>query len=1679
MAGTTPTLEAARHLCQEARVVLTSLRGGPPNVARGDLAQDLMDVRALVNRLLLNSTSETSATVATTIDTTNDASGSTMTTTAQNEQQAATGDEEDGDAVLVQSPGRISASLLPTNEDVGPCARPFLAVVMDPRAAGPHTLVALRSLHRLLEKGSLVPNAKHCYKVGLEPLTKGVLNCKFEQTDAGADEAVEMAIADLLALMVQIDRRAIRNETLMDAFNTVFVTRNTFVHSPALCYHFEDVLTTMLQVVFEDLDTLCDPAGKLILELLVNQLLHTPFVGGDDEASREAQMAHDATRVLCLRLTRTALRTGFSTMESDKLVAALAKFDESGTDNDRSLLHIIQDDLCLALLMTGQAIWAFEGNNNISPGFISLEVLSEICSTLSTLWTSVNLRKYLVVQFESIFTGFFQRALVLLRQRQIPIDSISFHANIIFDASTEIILECLVDIMTLHDHSQTVAQGNGGSLESLFATYDCNMRRSDAAAGLMIELCRCCGSKVDEEGEIIYTPLSDEAGSVPDDTTMAAPPAVDAPGASESGDGMATTPGLRQIPPHLKELCAEVIIGGMKCMFNDDHPTEETKLERRARQSIFEGQPKVMPSPQSISDLSRAQSVHLLRSIKSKKRLMRKAAHLFNKKASKGIEFLANSGVIPDPVTPRSVASFLRNGIVVGLDKKAVGAYLGEMGKSPVAGKSPPNWERDFFHKEVLETYCSLFRFENQSLLDGLRMFLACFRLPGEAQQIDRILQAFSDSCSRLCEEGGKQLFSEDPKRASDAAYLLSFSIIMLNTDQHNDNIREDRKMTKNDFIKNNADYGRDITDPGKELPKEYLSAIYDSIREEEIRTEGEGADGSMTVERWKDVLRGSVNDEEDEDRLPTIHDAEDLTELVLEHVWMPIMSAISALWGVKQIVVDSNGMPTESGPNGMLAAQGARLGMDMAYDMMVGVRNLGRTDVFLKIFDRVCIYTGLLTYTANASDRARNFSNSVEAQGAFILALRIARETNEDIGVEGFKKIWSMIFELRDLKMLGGGVSKKNTSIVMESDPDLLKERARKEWNSKLVNKGRTHEPQEKQNSGLWSALFGTSDEAEEDANAANKQTNGRNSIHGKESHILWDDVASNNDEGERSEDSFGSNLEPSSASIEPSIGAHFERHLLQEDMLLSQQREMLVTGLERVEDTQALGISPSDRVRKRLEKCCDYVGLVSDSRFMDDGGLYTLLQALVELLPTSDNICKSDDEAKTPDVTPISPASAAFAEVLICEIALRNRDRLTMLWSNVLQAHYSSRLSAIAHTYADNEDAHWQILSGAIEKSITGLLRISCCAVQKGQVPNEVLSTWSILESIDKGEGKLSLIDWFELHLGEGLWRITRCVDGATKLEESGWNGLFALSYWCADRGLRLPPVRSIVIGRSVGLAEDDPSLQAYRSLHFLLNASEVKDFVPAKGIATIRCLTAAGNNRNCPKLSIAGLDLLHMFSSQGDEATEANDFWKLVWKPVVEGMTEAIGLSAYTSVRQHALSMLTDLFLEKQAGFIPISHLCDSLGQLCIPLAGRGIVELREGSIKIESTDELMIELDLCIGLIFKPLRHHLKDVVSEGEEVLLLVWKPILDVLKDILNDPTSKGAKEAGLPAEALHSTNELTIEHLRNVVHVLTDFDILKAQSQSSDDITQLTWDAIESMPPCKEFVKEWKQGTV
>ena len=143
----------------------------------------------------------------------------------------------------------------------------------------------------------------------------------------------------------------------------------------------------------------------------------------------------------------------------------------------------------------------------------------------------------------------------------------------------------------------------------------------------------------------------------------------------------------------------------------------------------------------------------LLLSNKSTKRLLRMGATLFNQKPVKGIMFLQSNGVLPpeteaSPLPPDHLAVFLRTALSVGLDKSAIGMYLGAAGSA----QHKDVCETASFHKDLLLAYTRLFHFDGQPLLSSLRMFLAAFRLPGEAQQIDRIIEAFSMACVD-CEE--------------------------------------------------------------------------------------------------------------------------------------------------------------------------------------------------------------------------------------------------------------------------------------------------------------------------------------------------------------------------------------------------------------------------------------------------------------------------------------------------------------------------------------------------------------------------------------------------------------------------------------------------------------------------------------------------------------------------------------------------------------------------------------------------------------------------------------------------------------------------------------------------------------------------------------------------------------
>uniref|UniRef100_A0AAX7VEG5 Cytohesin-2 n=1 Tax=Astatotilapia calliptera TaxID=8154 RepID=A0AAX7VEG5_ASTCA len=201
----------------------------------------------------------------------------------------------------------------------------------------------------------------------------------------------------------------------------------------------------------------------------------------------------------------------------------------------------------------------------------------------------------------------------------------------------------------------------------------------------------------------------------------------------------------------------------------------------------------------------------------------------FNMDPKKGIAFLVENELLRH--TPEDIAQFLYKG--EGLNKTAIGDYLGE-------------------RCMALTFLLSLIScFFNQPCITDLYdlQFLWSFRLPGEAQKIDRMMEAFAQRYCH-CNPGVFQ--------STDTCYVLSFAIIMLNTSLHNPNVRDKPGVDR--FISMN----RGINEGG-DLPEELLRNLYESIKNEPFKIpEDDGNDLTHTFfnpdrEGWLLKLGGRV----------------------------------------------------------------------------------------------------------------------------------------------------------------------------------------------------------------------------------------------------------------------------------------------------------------------------------------------------------------------------------------------------------------------------------------------------------------------------------------------------------------------------------------------------------------------------------------------------------------------------------------------------------------------------------------------------------------------------------------------------------------------------------------------------------------------------------------------------
>ncbi|KAM6957221.1 cytohesin-3 [Aplochiton taeniatus] len=202
----------------------------------------------------------------------------------------------------------------------------------------------------------------------------------------------------------------------------------------------------------------------------------------------------------------------------------------------------------------------------------------------------------------------------------------------------------------------------------------------------------------------------------------------------------------------------------------------------------------------------------------------------FNMDHTKGIQYLVDNGLLE--WSAGAVAEFLYK--EDGLNKTAIGNFLGE---------------REEMHLKVLKAFVDLHEFSDLNLVQALRQFLWSFRLPGEAQKIDRMMEAFA---SRYCD------CNTGVFQSTDTCYILSFAVIMLNTSLHNPSVKD--KPTLERFFSMN----RGINNGG-DLPDELLTKLYESIRNEPFKIpEDDGNDLTHTFfnpdrEGWLLKMGGRV----------------------------------------------------------------------------------------------------------------------------------------------------------------------------------------------------------------------------------------------------------------------------------------------------------------------------------------------------------------------------------------------------------------------------------------------------------------------------------------------------------------------------------------------------------------------------------------------------------------------------------------------------------------------------------------------------------------------------------------------------------------------------------------------------------------------------------------------------
>ncbi|EXJ84716.1 hypothetical protein A1O3_05386 [Capronia epimyces CBS 606.96] len=239
-----------------------------------------------------------------------------------------------------------------------------------------------------------------------------------------------------------------------------------------------------------------------------------------------------------------------------------------------------------------------------------------------------------------------------------------------------------------------------------------------------------------------------------------------------------------------------------------------------------------------------------------RKKIIKSGASKFNDDPKAGVAYLVRNGIIEDPDDPRQVAHFLKGTSHV--SKRVLGEFL-----------TKRNNER------LLTAFIDLFNFDDMRIDEALREMLGSFRLPGESALIERIVTTFVEKyCSTT---------SSDEIADKDAAFVLTYAIIMLNTELYNPNVKSQQRMTCEGFAKNLRGVNK-----GNDFAPELLQEIYDAIKQNEIILPDEHENRHAFEYAWKELLMKTADAGPLERCDSSAFDAE-----MFKATWKPIVATL------------------------------------------------------------------------------------------------------------------------------------------------------------------------------------------------------------------------------------------------------------------------------------------------------------------------------------------------------------------------------------------------------------------------------------------------------------------------------------------------------------------------------------------------------------------------------------------------------------------------------------------------------------------------------------------------------------------------------------------------------------------------------------------------------------------